>query len=287
MYIALKNTEHKGVYKKEDWDDEWNVKGASFREFDNLDEALEWAHVKGLKESNSIKNKKEFNKRIVKSKVEQVVEIINTVSGYAQKGVCIATKNLGDIILVPKPLYIFNVMDTYGRLAELNYWDFISEFEMLLDNEMEDGVRRYLDYDYSILEMPELFSTVRPVNDNFIEIKCCWSKPSSRLLGEDECVHIDNLYYFERYNDGAKAREEFDYSNKYFLNADEVIGVKEINIVSDNNVNILKHFGEKMYEGLYNFNVCIGVEEYDSLIDCIEAYNIICTQEDYDFDIDY
>lgn len=98
-YIAIKNTEHKGVYKEKGFNKElYKTKGMSYRVFkdEELNEALKWAGVKNVKTSaNSTKEK-----NITSNKYEnETVEIIMDYKSKGFDGVCITTKNFGEILL--------------------------------------------------------------------------------------------------------------------------------------------------------------------------------------------
>lgn len=63
MYIAVKNSSKKGVYRQEHFKNEWREKGVSIKSFkkEDLVDALKWTGVKGIKMSNF--NTKEFLKK--------------------------------------------------------------------------------------------------------------------------------------------------------------------------------------------------------------------------------
>lgn len=63
MYIAMKSAERKGVYREENFKNEWRGKGVSVRKFEDneLVEALEWAGVKSI--NGATINVKQFLKK--------------------------------------------------------------------------------------------------------------------------------------------------------------------------------------------------------------------------------
>lgn len=67
MYIAIKNTENKGVYRKTEFKYEWLTPGTSMKRFRNskLNEALAWAgvkEVKGITDEENTGRKKKYKK---------------------------------------------------------------------------------------------------------------------------------------------------------------------------------------------------------------------------------
>lgn len=116
-YIAIRNTEHKGVYKEKEFNKEiLKTKGISSRKFEDAqyEDALKWAGVKDVKTNTS--NKKSTNKKVneAPTKVEETSFAFKSIEEIKKQGysaVCITLKNNTEIIAKIDDSYILKRND--------------------------------------------------------------------------------------------------------------------------------------------------------------------------------
>ena len=278
MYVALKNTEHKGVYKKENFKNEWRVKGASIRSFkvEELEEALNWAGVKALSipDSSDRKNKNNTkSKEILSPMVEKqnpIVNIINKLKKRGVDGVCISTRNLGDIILKLNPVYYLCVDDKSDCFDEVGRWDIAEKLEEVLESNNSYWCKPE-NYSYHILKVPHA-SQVKAINEVFVELRDIWTKNTSNSI-EWEVYNIDNLLEFEykyvgNYYYGGDAPELYDFTDEYYLNINDIIGIKEIGF-GDTGESYLIPNNES-----FNYSVTLSRNEYKKVVQILDDYEI-------------
>lgn len=279
MYIALKNTEHKGVYKKENFKKEWRVKGASIRSFkeDELQTALNWAGVKALSIPNSSEAKTNNNNNsndmlaTMTKNQNPVVNIIKKLKKRGAEGACISTRNLGNIILKLNPVYTLCTTGNYhSKFQDIfknsNIYDFLENFEEALEN--DTYFRKCSQREkYNILEVPYT-SQIKPVNETFLELTNIWSKNTLNSIGW-ETYNIDSLFEFECKNKyHLDTPELYEFTDEYFLNINDIVGIKEIWFSDTGNSYLIP--GKERF----NYSITMKKNEYNQLIQLLNSYEI-------------
>ena len=165
-YIAIKNREHKGVYKEKEFNkDIYKTKGISYRKFKDkeLNEALKWAGVKDLK-SGEIPNKKSNNKKSENGtpKIEEVNSVFKTIE-YIRKqgytGVCITMKNNDEIIIKVNDMYVlkkeigFDIDKTILENMEIHINKGIEYIEEYGDSNYYYSKPEILKYDLELIKI--------------------------------------------------------------------------------------------------------------------------------------
>lgn len=234
--IAVKNTEHKGVYYEHEFNkDIYTVKGVSYRKFDSseLNEALKWAGVKNLKTSLpnivSIENNEPEN--LVKN------DVYDIIIGYKNEGfdgVCITTKNFNEIILkINKINYLVCEKNSSfdSKVDNINNHLNKAFKESLIEKEKYNRTTYPFNSKFEILKF-EVLSNFKPSGSKYIKLDNFWVRKKCNDIFEDK--KFDMVCVCEI--DGNKNDVIKPYHN-FTLNCEEIISVQPIEIILPRYIN--------------------------------------------------
>lgn len=235
-YIAIKNTEHKGVYKEKEFNKEiYKTKGISHRRFKvtELNEALKWAGVKDIKKTSI---SEPVAKNINSSKpVNETVEIIMDYKNKGFDGVCISTKNLGEIIL---KINQFDVLVTEGLNRFDTERDSIEEHFKIALEEAKIEKERYsyrtpypLNIKIEIVKFNSL-SKFNAINPKYINLSNFWARRKVENPFGNKQLMMSRIVKMD-YN----TNDFWNSYNNLTLNCDEIISIQPLEFAYPNNKN--------------------------------------------------
>lgn len=244
-YIAIKNTEHKGVYEEKGFNRTiFGTKGMSYRKFkDNeLQKALDWAEVKALKTSSEKKSdKKNINtkERNVSIHGNGALEMIMDYKNRGFEGVCITTKSLGEIILKINQVDIFRCthLERFDRQTD----SLVEHLEVAFENaKIEKEKYPYITpYPYNvkfeIVEFDKL-SNVVSLNSDFLNLDNFWVRGKQSNIFESKKLKLSRIAKIE----GNICDYWIPYNN-FTLSNDEIISIQPLEFTMPSNTS---YFGE-------------------------------------------
>lgn len=233
-YIAVKNTEHKGVYKEKDFNKEiYKTKGISHRRFkeEELEEALEWAKVKdikGMQGNNKSTKKKNIPAANTNKEENKLFNIIMDYKNKGYEGICLTTKNLGEIILKLNDFAV--VSSRQFKNFDENKESLFNHFKNAIEEARVEAERRResIWHYYPLgkkIEAVKLkcLSEVKMIDSKYIRLDNFWSAPRLQNPFESGDIMLSRVFKMDRYKD--------EYWNSYsdvILNCDEVIAMKPL-----------------------------------------------------------
>lgn len=287
-YIAIKNTEHKGVYKEKEFNKElYTTKNMSYRKFkDNeLEAALKWAGVKDIKSASTgetTSNKKKKKENTTKNNTTTVLtkQEINTaydaIMNYKKKGVyavSVHTKNYGEILLRLNSYYIFVCKDDSSR-----YFQFDAEKESLssyMQSEMEKAFAEkdsnyrtrnlcyycfssnYSSHNFELLTFNNL-SKIESINSDYIGLDNFWSIQNSKL--GNQYINF-NCFFSSRYNKDKLLETHHD----VYLNISDITSIQPLYFSKDS--------AQREYTTYSSKAVVISKSEFNEIKNMFEKYN--------------
>lgn len=283
-YIAVKNTEHKGVYKEEGFNkDIYKTKGISYRRFDSseLDNALKWAGVKNIK---GVKTKKKKTKK--KSSSDEKLSVCNNttfdaIMDYKNKGfegVCLITKTLGDIYLKLNDVNMF--------IGRLEYFD--KEKDSLVEHievkskearlEKEKYGYYYSSYcifkkDIDIIKFKNL-SEISLVNEDYLRLSNFWVKDKPKNLFEKKELFISSTIRL-KYN-----TEDFRTSyNDFTIDNEEIISIQPLEFLLPEDKTEIGKYRFSWYNSAVSKKITsIESNKIEKIFAEAEAENLIITE---------
>lgn len=216
-YISIKNTEHKGVYKEKEFNKELlKTKGISYRKFKSgeLDNALNWAGVKNIKKYNENTKDSDINVPKKQSVNNPALEIILDYKNKGFNGVCLTTRNFGEIYLMIDDVHIL-----MAQTLEINKEKTLSEslsesFEKAKNNTFGSYLKKYpYNVPFEILKFKNL-SEINVINSKYLNIRKFGARRKSDnslakkkiLLSEmnerytDCTINIDDILLIQGFN---------------------------------------------------------------------------------------
>lgn len=226
-FIAIKNTEHKGVYKEKEFNKElYKTKGISYRKFKQgeLEDALKWANVKNVK-SPITSSTASTNVKVSKCDNE-TVQMIMDYQKKGFEGVCISTKNLGEIIL---KINKFDVIITQSLRNYNSEKDNLVEHfektieEALIEKEKYPNTNPYpLNTNIEIVRFTAL-SKFNAINSKYINVDNFWVRKETDTPFTDKQLMMSRISEL-KWN-GSDFWKPY---NNFTLNCDEIISMKPL-----------------------------------------------------------
>ena len=255
-YIAIKNTEHKGVYKKSEMNTEiMTTKGISHRKFpDNqLQEALKWAGVKDIKtgtpkpkkknKSNTTANNNTNKTNEVSNKVDEVSFAFKAIEDIKKQGhsaVCITLKNRVEIIAKIDDSYIlkrndsinFDSNKTTVENMKIHIEKGIEHIEKCGENYSYYSTPPVLKYDVDLITIKNN-TTYKNISKDCIYLdNFCTRRVSDDCdaIFEKKQMLLSRIIELEyRRNDVWKSH------NDLYLNVNEILSIKPLEITLPSN----------------------------------------------------
>lgn len=228
MYIAIKNTEHKGVYKEKDFNKKlYETKGISHRKFksNELEEALKWAGVKDLKVSSSNNKVKQNNVKPVSIK-NLALEIIEDYKTKGCDGVCITTKSLGEIILKLNGFDLFLSQDL--RYFNRDKESLVEHFSVKLEEAKQELERYYYNTPYPLGVKIEIIriennSKVTAINEHFLNLDNFWARPKTNNPFEAKNLMISRIVKLS-----CNSNDFWESYSNFVLSLDEIVSIQPL-----------------------------------------------------------
>ena len=224
-YIAIRNTEYKGVYREKGFNKQiCKIKGLSHRTFkeSELEKALKWAEVKDVTNVEEIKEN--IDTPSTEHKITSnnpVFEVIMNCKEKGYDGVCLTTKNFGEIYL---KLNSVNIFMSPSLIDYCENRDSLVEYFKRLNKECcIDNIKA------EILKFEGL-SEVNVVNSSYINLGNFWTKPkSSTMFAKKEILISNTIALKMNFEDVLQSYKDFT------INNDEVSLIQHISILPPRN----------------------------------------------------
>lgn len=274
-YIAIKNTEHKGVYKEKGFNKEiYKTKGISYRKFkvEELKEALKWAGVKNIKDTNIVSNEK------VSTYKNTALEAILAYKSKGFEGVCITTKSFGDIFLKINKVDIF----ICGELKRFNRdRDSLVEHLKIAFEDAKVEKEKYsyttpypFNVKFEIVRFENL-SKIDSINADYLNISNFWIKIKSNSPFDKKELLISNTIQLN--NNTSDFLTSY---NNFAISNHEIISIQPLEFLLPRNTSGVGSCFDGFYDYKYIFKKITASEskKIEQLFTDAEAQNLTITK---------
>lgn len=246
-YIAIKNTEHKGVYKEEEFNKKiLQTKGISHRKFKDkqYEDALKWAGVKDVKSGKVIKEKTKnsSSEKVATDKLgNSAFQTIEHIRKKGYNGVCITMKNNDEIIIKVNDMYVlkrgicFDNDKTVLENLELHINQGIEYLEKYKNYSYysKPGILRY---DLELINITNK-SKYLSINDDYLFLNNFWTRSASN---EQQSIYGNKKLMISRTIKIKNNHQDFwEPYNDLFLNINDIAVIKPLKFVLPERINYL------------------------------------------------